>query len=102
MMGGRNRRERGVVFILTLAILVAVVSLLAIAASNQRGAVRQDLGELEQRRAKLAAEAGIQRALAELQLLIDTPPETMTAQDEWALLGNNGSDIFRLARSSFR
>ncbi len=96
------RRDRGIVFVLTLAILVAVVSLLAIAAANQRGAVRQDLGELEQRRAKLAAEAGIQRAMAELQLLIDTPPETMTNQDEWALLGNNGSDIFRLPKSSFR
>lgn len=51
-------------------------------------------------RARLAADAGIQRAIAELSLISLGQPTTL--QDEWALVGREGAEEFTLEGSSFR
>jgi len=94
------RRQRGFAFVLTLAILAGLVALLAISASAMRIRLREIAQGSELARARLAADAGIQRAMAELSLV--TPGPATTLQDEWALLGRDGAEEFTLEGSSFR
>jgi len=95
----RRTRRSGSVFVLSLAVLAGLVSVIAIAASSQRMASKAQLHRMEQRRAHVAAEAGIQRALAELV----TQPNSPTLQtDNWYLLGTNADESFTVGTVSFR
>lgn len=94
------RRRRGFAFVLTLAILAGLVALLAITASAMRIRLREIAQNSELERARLAADAGIQRALAEFSLLVPGQPTTL--QDDWALLGREGAEEFTLEGASFR
>ncbi|OJU61465.1 MAG: hypothetical protein BGO01_05115 [Armatimonadetes bacterium 55-13] len=87
-------------FVLTLTVLAGLVSVLALAAASQRSAAIAQSHRMEIRRAKIAAEAGIQRALAEFQNLTTTSPTTLS--DDWAALGQNGSEDFTLGSANFR
>jgi DNA uptake protein ComE-like DNA-binding protein len=97
------RREAGAVLVMTLGILAAMVGVVAVIAANQRVAIKAQINRSQQARARLAAEAGIHRALAELQLHFDGGQTAVaTLGDQWAVLGSIGSENFILGRDSFR
>ncbi|RYG81062.1 hypothetical protein EON77_07855, partial [bacterium] len=96
------RRERGISFVIVLAVLTALVALVAGFAATQRAAVRDSIGRSERLRARVAAEAGLQRGLAELATVSADRTEPTTLADEWATLGQNGAEEFTLASGSFR
>lgn len=96
------RRQRGVVLVIVLAALAGVLAGIAIYAMNQKDAVKTTLNRTEQRRARLAAEAGIQYALASLQSVADAPQDPVTLNDDWASLGTTGADYFVVGSESFR
>lgn len=95
-------RQRGVVMIVVLGILVGVLTGVAIYAANQSDAVRTTANRSEQRRARMAAEAGIQYALSYLQTIADSPQDPVTLDGDWATLGNDGADYFVIGNESFR
>lgn len=95
----RRTKQSGGVFVITLAVIAGLVSVLALAASSQRAANLIQIRRMEERRARIAAEAGIQRALAELQDQVNTPT---TLNDDWALLGQSGGEEFELGLGRFR
>jgi type II secretory pathway component PulK len=82
--------------------------ILAGAAATQHVAMRAQWNRMEERRARIAAQAGIQRAITELAAAADPAAQTATAtgavtlSDEWATLGQNGNEDFRIGSSSFR
>lgn len=108
-----GRRQRGAVFVVTLFILAAVVAVVVSVSASQQVAIRAQLNRMEQRKARIAAEAGIQRAFAEISLLASNTQGTLTGgaattqsavtlQDDWAALGTNGDENFILGPASFR
>lgn len=94
-----RRTQRGVVFVLTLAVLTALVLVLVAASAAHRQAATAEANRIGLRRAELAARAGIQRGIAALGTQAASPT---TTQDEWATLGNAGSDNFIDGSSHFR
>ena len=85
-----------------LAALAGVMAGVAIYAMNENDAVRTSINRSEHRRARLAAEAGIQYALTAIQTVADSPQNPVTTADDWALLGNTGADTFIVGNESFR
>jgi general secretion pathway protein K len=99
-----------------MAVLAGLVAILVSVAATQRTATRSVQNRLEIRRARVAAEAGIQRALAELSVVAAAQPgqtgaqaaptgnqtSAITLQDEWAQLGQEGDEEFVVGRGSFR
>ena len=102
MKMGYSRRKRGVVLVVVLAALAGILAGIAIYSMNQNDAVRSTLNRTEERRARVAAEAGIQYAMATLETVADNPQNPATLNDDWATLGNNGADNFILGNGSFR
>ncbi len=112
-----RRSERGIVFVIALAVLAALVAILAATAASQRVAMRAETNRIDERRARLMAQAGIQRAIAELAneaaaqqggastgsgSTSTQPTNATTTQDDWATLGTNGADRFIVGDSDFR
>ena len=95
-------RNRGLVMVVVLAALAGIVAGVAIYSANQSDSVKTSINRNEQRRARLAAEAGIQYALTTLQTIADAPQDPVTNDGDWALLGANGADSFVLGSESFR
>lgn len=95
-------RKRGLVMVVVLAALAGVVAGVAIYSANQNDAVKTSINRNEQRRARLAAEAGIQYALTTLQTVAEAPQDPVTTDGDWALLGSTGADSFVLGNESFR
>ncbi len=95
-------RKRGLVMVVVLAALAGVVAGVAIYSANQNDAVKTSINRSEQRRARLAAEAGIQYALTTLQTVAEAPQDPVTTDGDWALLGSTGADSFVLGNESFR
>jgi type II secretory pathway component PulK len=114
----RRSRERGTVFVITLAVMAGIVSIVASIAVSERFVTKAEAHSLETQRAKIVAEAGIQRAIETLcdESSSGTNGSTTsgvngsnsnlmgatTLQDDWALLGTTGADKFELKNSSFR
>jgi general secretion pathway protein K len=73
--------------------------MMATFAASQRLVIRAQINRMESSRAESMCDAGLQRALAELQLLEDG---AVDKTQEWALLGNVGEERFRVGRDSFR
>jgi general secretion pathway protein K len=96
------RRQRGVSFIIALAAMALVVTVVAVYAQNQTVAFKAVTARNEARRAEAAAMAGVQRALAELQAVVDAPGQPVTLEDDWAVLGTNGAEEFTMGSDSFR
>lgn len=96
------RRERGISFVIVLAVLVALVALVSGYVATQRAAVRGSVGRSERIRARVLAEAGIQRAMAELSTVAEDRTQPTTLSDAWATLGQNGAEEFELNGGSFR
>lgn len=95
-----KRSERGSVFILTLGIMVGLIAIVASIAATQRLTMRAQSNREETVRAKIAADAAIQRALAVISTNDSTAPSLTT--DDWATLGTNGDDRFILGALTFR
>lgn len=93
-------RRRGSVFVLALIVITAATTILALTVSSQRVYTQASINRMEARRARLAAESGIQRAMAELALVTDT--NVLDQTGAWYLLGNNGDDKFVVGADSFR
>lgn len=92
-------KRRGTVFILALLTVVALTAVVASMSISQRSAVLSRLRRVEMIRAERIAEAGIQRAIAELSTRTTGPVLTT---DSWATLGNNGDERFVVGTDSFR
>lgn len=104
---------------MTLAILAVLVAIVASVALSEQVALKQQIYRQDQLRARLAAQAGIQRAI---EVLSDESasgtttnlssggasgsnanlPGATTLQDDWATIGSTGNDRFQLRNSSFR
>ena len=95
-------RNRGLVMVVVLAALAGVMAGVAIYSMNQNDSVKTTINRSEQRRARLAAEAGVQYALASLQAIADAPQSPVTTDGDWAKLGSVGADSFILGSESFR
>ena len=95
-------RNRGLVMVVVLAALAGVMAGVAIYSFNQSDSVKTTINRNEQRRARLAAEAGIQYALASLQTIADAPQTPVASDGDWAKLGSVGADSFILDTESFR
>ncbi len=88
--------------VVVLAALAGVLAGVAIYSMNQNDAVKTSINRSEQRRAKLAAEAGIQYALTALQTVADAPQDPVTSDDDWGILGSAGAESFVVGNESFR
>lgn len=95
-----RRRQRGVTFFATLALMTALVGVVTAAALSQRARFESLVGRVEADRARWAAEAALQRALAELAAL--DPAAPVTLEEDWARLGQDGNELFRLGDAAFR
>lgn len=95
-------RRRGLVMVVTLAAIAGVVMGVAIFAQNQNNAVQMTINRNELRRARVAALAGVQYALTSIQTISETPQDPVTADDDWAQLGQTGAEEFILGSESFR
>lgn len=113
----RRRQERGVVLVIALAILAGLVALVASVAASQQLAIRAEANRINRERARIAAEAGVQRALAAIAGTIQdttnvatgTPVSGTTVQgqaqmqtDEWYTLGDKGNERFTVGAGTFR
>jgi general secretion pathway protein K len=87
------------VFVLTLAVLVGLVALVAALASTNRASVRAQANRMEDRRARIMAESAVQRAMSELQQ--QDPARAMNG-DKWATLGDRGDVAFEVGQDAFR
>lgn len=92
--------RRGSVFIVSLAVVAGLVAVLATVASTQRSVIRAQINRGERVRARIAAEAAVQRAMAELSLQEQNAPTLQT--DAWYDLGRAGADRFLVGSESFR
>lgn len=97
----RRRKQDGGVFIFALAVMVALVGIVASFSAVQRSSIRAQQNRMDASRARMLAESGIERALAELVLpAVNTFATTL--QDPWALLGDIGNQRFLVGTGSFR
>lgn len=99
------RRERGVSFIITLAILAGLVVLLASTLANQRQGFQETLSRVEARRAQTMAYAGVQRALVAINESLTaatTTDKSTNLNQDWATLGDSGNESFKVGAGSFR
>lgn len=95
----RRSKQAGGIFVVAIAVLAGLVSVLVLVAASQRVANNAQIRRQESGRARMMAEAGIQRALAALQDQVNSPT---TINDDWAQLGQNGGEQFQLGNASFR
>ena len=95
-------RNRGMVMVVVLAALAGVLAGVGIYSMNQNDAVKTSINRSEQRRARLAAEAGIEYALTALQTVADAPQDPVTSDDDWGILGSVGAESFVIGNESFR
>ncbi len=93
------RTQRGLSLILSLGVLTALLAILAAAASTQQIMVRSASNRIWERRARLAGESGIQRALA--TLAAQSTSATLQS-DDWFTLGTNGDENFVVGDGTFR
>lgn len=98
----RSRRLRqGGALLLVLSVLAGLVALTATFAASQMAEFRARQNRSDQRHADLMADAGLDRALAQLSQPFENPG-FVTTLDEWAQLGQKGADRFLVGPSWFR
>ena len=112
----RNRTERGAALLIAIAATTTLVAILVAAAATQRVVLQQTRQRVERIRAREAAMAGVQRALADISTQYGSATTTATPtagstsnlsslstlQDDWAVLGSTGSMKFIVGDDSFR
>lgn len=87
-------------FILALIVLTAATTILALTVASQRVSSKAAINRMEARRARMMAESGVQRGIAELILI--TQPGLVDQNQTWFTLGNKGEDEFQVGGESFR
>jgi general secretion pathway protein K len=96
-------RERGVVFVMTLVVLIALTIILSGVARLTQTQFRAQINRIDEIRARRNAEAGLARALALFSAqTTQAQPGVTGMQDDWALLGTHGTDRFLVNDGSFR
>lgn len=95
-----RRLQRGGTLVLALAAIAGLVAILAVTAASQRVEIKALTNRLEHREAEIAMDAGVQRFLAELELR--DPNEPAALSDDWANLGQDGDEGFRIGRAVVR
>ncbi|CAN5579273.1 hypothetical protein BH11ARM2_BH11ARM2_24270 [soil metagenome] len=109
------RRERGVSFVITLAILAGLIALLATTLANERQGFQDSLARIESDRARTMAYAGLQRSLAAVYAsqsdtgsttsssgTTTTNDKSTNMNQEWATVGQKGDERFVVGNGSFR
>lgn len=91
-------RLRGGAMVPALALLSAIVAVLASIAAMQRAAVEAATNRVQTERARMAAESGLERALAALE---SVQMGLVRSDDEWAAFGR-GEENYLLDGGSFR
>lgn len=92
-------RQRGAAFVFTLAVLAVLTALLAGAVATERLEFRAQLHRMEARKARLAAESGVEYAKA---LLAEQQPGAINRDLEWFTLATPGEQGFQTGQESFR
>lgn len=95
----RRRLQRGATLVFTIAVLAGLVSLLAAFAASQRATTRNLQMELDRRQARIAAMAGIERAMASLATV---DPNTVAATDDWGQIGEVAGQYFEVGAGTVR
>lgn len=95
-----RRTQRGSALVICLIVIAALTAILASYSQTQRVAFMGASRRIERVRAARAAESGLARALAELEVQTLDVPATLS--DPWAVLGQNGSERFVIGDASFR
>ncbi len=93
-------KQRGSIFILALILLASITSILAFTVAAQQVSSKASINRIEARRARLMAESGVQRGIAEIALI--TQIGEVDQSGTWYTLGNQGADNFIVGRDSFR
>jgi len=94
------RTRKGTAFIVTLGVLTALVLILTAAVRSQRQGMRATANRMDQQLAEVAAQAGLQRAIATLSTQVQSPTKP---SDEWATLGGTkGDEATTVGQGQFR
>ena len=93
-------RRQGSVFVVTLAVLAGLVALVAGIAASHREGIHSELRRLEDRRARIMAEAGLQHAIAILQQV--KAGSAAQKSDPWATTGTAGKVSYTIDTDSYR
>jgi type II secretory pathway component PulK len=93
------RTQRGITLLMTLGVMTLLLAILAAAAASGRLAFKAQENRQLDRRAMLAAQAGVQWAMTELATV---DANLVTLQDQWATTTQNGDQKFVVDNSSFR
>jgi len=91
--------RRGTVLIPTLAIIVALVTLVTTLSIANRSEMHAQFNRMQADRARLMAESGIQRVIAELQ---NQKPAHALQSDTWATLGDTATTQYDVGNDGFR
>ena len=94
-----TKARRGYILVQALVVIAGLLALMAMLAADQRVSTQAVQDRLRLRRAEAADDAAVARALAVVQ---DTNPSVVTLNDDWAVLGDNGSKEFDLGDATFR
>jgi type II secretory pathway component PulK len=93
------RRQTGSAFVVTLAVLAGLVSLVVGIAASRASSNRAMWNRMQEQRARIMVDAGIQRAIACLE---SQNLNTATLSDEWATLGDGGAQEILVGTDGFR
>ncbi|MCC6445833.1 MAG: general secretion pathway protein GspK [Armatimonadetes bacterium] len=94
-----KKGREGFILVEILVVIACLMALMAMLTQDQRAALQETQDRLRQRRAEIAMRSAVARALAALE---NADPNLVTLQDEWALLGDGGSEGFNLGDAAFR
>ncbi len=95
-----NRRLRTAgVMVQALVVLAGLVVLITTLAADQRVVLREIQVRLDRRRAELSAKAAVERAMATIAV---ANTSLLTLADDWAVLGNRGTEEFEVGAATFR
>lgn len=94
-----RRQQRGSAFVVTLATLAGLVTLIVGIAASRAAENRGIWNRMQEGRARLMVDAGIQRAIACLE---SQDLNVATQSDEWYTLGTSGADEFLVGNDGFR
>jgi type II secretory pathway component PulK len=93
------RRQAGSAFVVTLAVLAGLVALVVGIAASRASSNRAVWNRMQDQRAWLMVDSGIQRAVAVLE---SQDRNVATLSDDWATLGNAGAQEFQVGTDGFR
>lgn len=95
----RRRSQRAGVLVQAIVVLAGLVALMVSIAASQRVTVGRLQDRLRERRAEVAAQSAVAAAVATLQ---SANTNLVTLNDDWAQLGNGGSDAYTVGGATWR